>query len=198
MSMPNLPNTQRRTRPVQQRSNETVTLFLAEAGRVIDRDGVDKLGMVELALSVGRAPAAMYRYFANKSQLINGVRVANTERLLMWIDLALIDLELKADVTEAVMVETAMEGIKSAYRSLPGTLALGVDVGEVMVLLAKHHLPVGSSRRVEVVLTAGAALVAKAFSLGPVPERGEWLDAAEDVVKTMLVWFEHQEDEGAR
>jgi Bacterial regulatory proteins, tetR family./Tetracyclin repressor, C-terminal all-alpha domain. len=74
--MTDLTNTQAgRPRPM------TRDLVLAAALEIIDRDGVEGLSMRRLGHALGRDPMSLYRYAANKTDLLDGVAEIVLEQL---------------------------------------------------------------------------------------------------------------------
>jgi len=95
-----------RRRPIQRRSRERVELILQAAAELLAEGGVDALTMRSLAERVEIPAATIYRYFANREEIIS----------------AYLDLEL-GRIDEAVAVAVS-ELDRVTIRSLAETVAL--------------------------------------------------------------------------
>jgi AcrR family transcriptional regulator len=78
-----LPNaTSVRTEPVQQRSNERITLLLDTAATLIDEKGIDGLTTSDVAARSRSSVGVVYRYFPNIQSLLRALAARNMQRFL--------------------------------------------------------------------------------------------------------------------
>ena len=78
-----LPNaTSVRTEPVQQRSNERITLLLDTAATLIDEKGIDGLTTSDVAARSRSSVGVVDRYFPNIQSLLRALAARNMQRFL--------------------------------------------------------------------------------------------------------------------
>jgi AcrR family transcriptional regulator len=64
-----------RRQPVQARSRETVARLLEAAERLIEEEGPDALTTTAVAARAGVSPASLYRFFADREELIDALLI---------------------------------------------------------------------------------------------------------------------------
>jgi len=116
-----LPNaTSVRTEPVQQRSNERITLLLDTAATLIDEKGIDGLTTSDVAARSRSSVGVVYRYFPNIQSLLRALAARNMQRFLETSF-----ARLEADPSEWMTeLDTVLDVYADLSRSEPGFRAL--------------------------------------------------------------------------
>ncbi len=99
-------------RPAERRRQRVRRLILEAAERVFAAEGGDGLSMRRLAEEIDYSPAAIYKYFSSKEELIDAIREAFFERLLVRLGperLAGLTFEAKCRYCLVKYVEAAIE-----------------------------------------------------------------------------------------
>ena len=116
-----LPNaTSVRTEPVQQRSNERITLLLDTAATLIDEKGIDGLTTSDVAARSRSSVGVVYRYFPNIQSLLRALAARNMQRFLET-SFARLEAEPSEWMTE---LDTVLDVYADLSRSEPGFRAL--------------------------------------------------------------------------
>jgi AcrR family transcriptional regulator len=111
----------RRREPLQQRSRERVQQILASARELIDEGGIAALSTTRLAERSGVPVGTLYRYFANRDEVIAAFLESEMERLDMELATAVLSLER---VSLRNLVEVATFTHLRHHQSDPVTMRL--------------------------------------------------------------------------
>jgi AcrR family transcriptional regulator len=110
------PITPRRRMPAQRRSRERVERILEVAGRLITEHGVDALSTRAVAAESGIPVASLYRYFADKDEIV----LALIERDFAEMDTRVAEALGGLDrLSVRGVVEAAMRAFVEVYRERP-------------------------------------------------------------------------------
>ena len=90
-----------RRRPVQRRSREMVERILDAAARVLAREGYAAMSTNRVAEEAGVSIGSLYRYFNDKSEIVEHLRVRVNEEVLASLTDAIFD-SLEADARTGV------------------------------------------------------------------------------------------------
>ena len=114
----------RRRQPVQARSRETVERILAAAADLIDEGGVDAVTTRGIAERAGITAPSLYRFFADREQVLDALIEQHLERLSAF----LADAEAgwtPQSLTE--FVERELDSYAAYYRAHPNAARLWLD-----------------------------------------------------------------------
>lgn len=119
-----------RRQPVQARSIERVSRILAEAASLISEVGLEATSMSAIARRTEMSLASLYRYFPNKTALLQAIAERHVRRLEQTLRDLLPALDLNNGVNELIDVYARF------YRTEPGYKEIWSSVGAIPELQA--------------------------------------------------------------
>ncbi|WP_328404138.1 TetR/AcrR family transcriptional regulator [Streptomyces sp. NBC_00390] len=114
----------RRREPVQTRSRETVKRILDAAAGLIDEGGVDAVTTRVIADHAGITAASLYRFFADREQILDALVERHLERLTAHV--AAVEADW-APTSVAEFVERELDSYAGYYRDHPNAARLWLD-----------------------------------------------------------------------
>ena len=141
--------TPQRSRPVQARSREMKERILVAAAQVLAERGFAAMSTNRVAAQAGVSVGSLYRYFADRNDLMEHLRVRVSEATLATLTTAMVD---------AMALETAA-GVRHVVAALVGSLE---EHGTVVRALL-DEVPLGSHQNALPQLEAQLAQFARLF-----------------------------------
>ncbi|MFG2254288.1 TetR/AcrR family transcriptional regulator [Streptomyces mirabilis] len=114
----------RRREPVQARSRETVKRILDAAAVLIDEGGVDAVTTRLIADRAGITAASLYRFFADREQILDALVERHLERLTAHV--AAVEADW-APTSVAEFVDREFDASAGYYRDHPNAARLWLD-----------------------------------------------------------------------
>ena len=173
-----------RTRPVQQRSTQRVTLLLDAAAALIDEKGIDGLTTTDVATTSDSSVGVVYRYYPNIQSLLLALAARNLERFMaratavieteggQWLDGLDPVLDLSVDMMRTEPGFRALRfGALIDHRTIDGATSAHADLTSRFVdsAVSRYGIPDTPQLRldVEVAVEVSEALVQRAFETDP-------------------------------
>lgn len=126
--------TNRRRKPVQARSRAMVERVLAAATQVLASEGYAQMSTNRVADAAGVSVGSLYRYFSDKDEIFETLRVRAAEAILA---------RLTAAIAEAVR-----QPPRAAVRSVVATLVAVLEEHEAVVRALVNEVPMGTQTNV--------------------------------------------------
>ena len=123
------PALQTKTRPSQDRAQETFELILRTAGRLLETMGFEQLSTNLVCREAGLTPPALYRYFPNKYAILvelgDRLMKAQDAILVQAIETRLATDSVERTTEEKVAASVAIQtAVIEATRAFPGGVAI--------------------------------------------------------------------------
>lgn len=134
---PDCPDTADDASPAERRRQRVREAILDAAERVFAESGEDGLSIRRLAEEIDYSPAAIYKYFASKDELLDVLKEGFFARLVDQIDDVLNDpapFEQRARKCLSRYILTALERPQHYAAAFSGTAILPVQAGEAQIL----------------------------------------------------------------
>ena len=146
----------RRRRPVQQRSREMVEQILAAATRVLTDVGYGQMSTNRVAAEAGVSIGSLYRYFADKDEIFETLRLRASDAILRRLTDAIADAAGKPPQV----------GVRAVVAALVGALQEHEPVVRALV----NEVPMGTQANVLPEIERGLATFTRIYAAQQAPD----------------------------
>lgn len=146
----------RRRRPLQERSRAMVERLLEAATQVLATQGYDAMSTNRVAQVAGVSVGSLYRYFADKDEIFETLRVRASDAILR-------------DLTTAI-AEAARQPPRQGVRAVIAALVAALDEHGAVVRALVNEVPMGTQSNVLPEIERGLATFTRIYVAQQLPE----------------------------